>query len=107
MRWSHLQQFAADVRSVPVAQYDDLVRECRDLAVQLLDVRYMVLGECFDLAITLWGSGEAAAVSTERACALVHAWDRYVRAILDVEDEETATALALALRAEIGVLAGS
>ena len=38
--------------------------------------------------------GEAAAVSTERACALADAWDRYVRAILSVEDEETATELA-------------
>lgn len=104
MDLSSLQQLADDFSNVPPSQFDDLADACRDLAVNHLDVRYMVLGECFRLSSGFWGPGEGAAVNQSFADALIRLWSGYLPGVLRAATEEEGTAVALALKEDLVVL---
>jgi len=107
MSLERLRQLAEDFRSVPSADFDELADVCRDLAINRLDVRYMVLAECLRLSASFWGPGEGGAVSSNFADALSRIWTAYLPGILRASSEEEGTAVALALREELNVLGAS
>jgi hypothetical protein len=98
-----LQQLADDFTSFPPDEYPNLVLECRELAINLLDVRYMIVGECFQLSSNFFGDIEDGFVTLTFFEDLKHAWSAYLPGIL-AADEETGTALALALQEELRAL---
>ena len=104
MSLERLQRLAEDFRSIPPEDFDELADSCRELAINHLDVRYMVLGECLHLSSRFWGDGEGGAVSTDFADALARIWGDYLPGVLRTSSEEEGTAVALALREELSLL---
>lgn len=102
-----LQRFADDLSAATPAAFEELAHVCWDLAVNELDVRFMVLRECFVVAASFWGDGEAGAVSASFRSALDRAWRSYLPGILAVRDETEGVALALALLDEFAALGAS
>jgi hypothetical protein len=98
---SQLQQLADDFGSVPPDQFEDLADTCRQLGINRLDVRFLILEECFRLSASFWGEGDSGAVSHGFAIAHVETWNRYLQSILQEASEEVGTHLALALREEL------
>lgn len=107
MDLSQLQQLAEDFSSVAPREFEDLADSCRDLAVNHLDVRYMVLGECFRLSCDFWGPGEGGAVTQSFSDDLRRLWADYLPGVLRAATEEEGTAVALALKEELVVLGGN
>ena len=101
-----LRRLADDFCSVPLSDFDTLAEGCRDLAINRLDLRFVVVGECLRLSAEMPGTGETGAVSADFARALGRAWAAYLPGVLVEPSEAAATALALALRDELTVLAG-
>jgi hypothetical protein len=99
-----LHRFAEDPSTIPPGDYLCAAVGCREMAINQLDVRYMLLGECFRLAHSFWDDGGA--VSAEFAAAVEDLWGRYVPGLLSATSEEAGTALGLALREELVVLGG-
>lgn len=104
MDLSQLQQLADDFSSIDPSRFDELADACRDLAVNHLDVRYMVLGECFRLSSSFWGPGDGAAVSSAFANELRRVWVDYLPGVLRAGSEAGGTAVASALKEELSVL---
>jgi len=102
-----LKQFADDYASLPPDDFLSVADECRSLAINLLDVRFMVLGECFRISSAFWGPGESGGVDVGFAMELRTLWERYVAGVLRAFSEEEGTAVALALREELVVLGGT
>lgn len=102
-----LQRLADDFRGVTPAEFPDLADACRDLAVNHLDVRFMVLGECFRLSESFWGPGDGIAVPAGVASDVYRLWGDYLPGVLQSVSEEEATALALALKEELSLLAAN
>lgn len=107
MDLSQLQQLADDFSAVAPSEFEDLAESCRDLALNYLDVRYMVLGECFRLSWDFWGPGDGAAVTQSFSNDLRRLWADYLPGVLRAETEEEGTAVALALREELVILGGN
>jgi hypothetical protein len=104
MGLSRLLQLADNFEDVPPSDFTELARACRDLAVNRLDVRFMVLGECFRMSSQFWGYGEGGVVSASFEQALRHTWADYLPGVLGADSEEEGTALALALKEELAIL---
>jgi hypothetical protein len=101
---NQLQQLADTFSSVPPSQFEELADSCRELGINRLEVRYMVLAECFRLSASFWGDGDSGAVSYGFANAFRETWDRYFSSILQEPSEEAGTYLALALKEELVAL---
>ncbi len=95
-----LQQLAEDFSSLPPDEYPNLALECRELVTNLLDVRYMVVGECLQLSSDFLGEDEGGAVTATFYEDLRRSWMAHLPGIL-AADEEVGTALALALQEEL------
>lgn len=100
---SRLEQLANDFSRATPDEYAELADLCRDLAINELDVRFMLLKECFEISHGFWGEGGRGAASADFVNVLRGLWQSYLPAIIDSEDEETGTALAAAL--EEGLIA--
>lgn len=96
-----LQQLAEDFASAKPWEYEELAQTCRELAINELDVRFMVLGECFEISREFWGEGESGAVSQDFAAALRQRWAAYLGGVLRSPHQDEGTALAVALRDEL------
>jgi hypothetical protein len=107
MSLERLRQLAEDFRAVSPTEFDDLAESCRELAINRLDVRYMVLGECLRISSGFWGDGDSGAVSTQFADAPARTWRDYLPGVLRTESEAEGTAVALALREELVLLGAS
>lgn len=101
-----LRRLADDFFSASPSELEELAVDCWNLGVQLLDVRYMVLVECLRSTVRFWGDSENGGVSTSFAEALARTWRAYLPGVLDAPSEETGTAVALALKEELSLLAG-
>ena len=107
MTLSRLQQLAEDFSDISPSEFEDLAESCRDLAINRLDVRFMILAECFRLSWDLWGDGDGAAVTQGFADALRRIWADYLPGVLQAATEEEGTAVSLALREELVILSGN
>jgi hypothetical protein len=103
MATGQLRELAENFGAFRVDDFEDLARECWDLSVNRLDVRYMVVRECLVISRGFFGEGDLASVSAEFYEHLKAAWKAHLSAILD-EDEATGTQLALALHEELCIL---
>jgi hypothetical protein len=103
MATERLRELAENFEAFPADDFEDLARECWDLSVTRLDVRYMVVRECLVMSQAFFGEGDPASVSAEFYSPLKAAWESYLSAILD-EDEATGTQLALTLHEELRIL---
>lgn len=72
MSLARLQRLADSFAAVPPSEFEELADLCRELAINRLDVRYMVLGECLRLSAGFWRDGEGAAVTVDFSEALAH-----------------------------------
>ena len=106
MSLERLQRLAEQFLSVPPSEFADLADACRDLAINQLDVRYMVLGECLRLSWAFWGEGEGAGVSADFYRTLARIWSDYLPGVLRAAEAE-GTAVALALLEELRTWAGT
>jgi hypothetical protein len=104
---NQLQQLADNFSSVPPSEFEELAESCRETSINKLDVRYMILAECFRLSASFWGEGDSGAVSYGFANELRSTWDRYFSSILQETSEEAGTRLALALKEELITLGNS
>lgn len=103
-RLRHLADHFADVAS---DDYEDLAQLCRALAIRRLDVRFMVLMECFRLSASFWSGGEGTGVDNATVAALCSIWRSYLAAIVEQEDQPVAVQLAESLKDELEVLAAA
>lgn len=96
-----LNNIAEDFASVAPDEYEQLATLCWDLAINELDVRFMVVRECFHISREFWGEGEGGAVSRGFAHAVHQSWESYLPAILQAESRDEGTRFALALHEEL------
>lgn len=102
---SRLEQLANDFSRATPEEYTELANLCRDIAINELDVRFMLLKECFEISYGFWGEGGRGAASPDFVSILRNLWESYLPAIIDSDSEETATALAAALEESLTALA--
>lgn len=98
---TRLERLAEDFSRAAPDDYEQLAALCWDLAINELDVRFMVVRECFHISREFWGEGEGGAVSGDFAYALRHTRESYLLGILQAGSREEGTRLALALHEEL------
>lgn len=82
-------------------RFSEAASFCHERAINTRDIRFVVLGTCFELSRQLWTPGEAGGARAEDALVLQQLWKRELPGILDAESEEVAETLALHLKDEI------
>lgn len=101
MDLSRLEQLADDFSRAAPEEYADLAALCRDLAINRLDVRFMLLKECFEISHGFWSEGGRGAASADFVRTLRRLWESYLPGIIESASEETGTALAAALEEDL------
>lgn len=96
-----LQPLLDDFAALPPDRYAEFAGHCRELAINRLDVRFMVLSECLRVSEGFWGIGDEGAVSSDFAASMREIWVAHLPGIISDESEAAAVQLALALKDEL------
>lgn len=90
--------------AIPPIDFSDAADFCREQGENLGDLRFFLLGSCFDASYERWTPGEAGMAPGAVANALQDLWKRSLPAILDSDDPEEAAKLARELLSDIRAL---
>jgi hypothetical protein len=100
---STLRRFSTEETAIAPEDYPEAAKFCHEHAMNIADMRFIVLESCFLLSYNLFGEGEGGISSGTSYTSLLGLWQAELPAILR-EDSLEALALARHLEEEIRIL---